>query len=304
MPASAVQLMAVPLPLWRQLHALADAAVPAVEAVWATAFAALRRALTRQRIRQALDSHGPFALEGLWRAQWARTVDRPLRAQLPLLFLPLVEAGAAASLPQLRRLAGVPVVVTPGLAATDLALAAYVGDQLRRIAQTSLLARRQAVRWSQGQGWGVGRQAAWLRLVVGLTPRQVQHLERLLVPPPVQTMARTPRLGVVTIRQAAALGQTARIRAIARTQTMAAVNLGGQVALDQAVRQQPRLVETVRRYWVVTPPDVCSRCLAIAATHPGGVAVSQPFVVGGEAMMVPPAHVNCKCVAAVRAVRR
>ncbi len=92
-----------------------------------------------------------------------------------------------------------------------------------------------------------------------------------------------------------------RATAIARTETMAASNMGQQMLWEQA-DADGILDDGARRRWIVTPDQrLCKRCSPIPsnpANH--GVPLDGFFIDGfGTQVANPPAHVMCRCTTAL-----
>ena len=291
--------IAVRLPLWRRLHAIADATRLQLQTLWRTVVLDFRRGLSRRRLRAALTSPILFDVEMLWRAQWERTVDRPVRQLLPVLVSEALTAGAQATMPEVARMADdEESEYVPGLPDTQQAIDGYVGEQVRLLWGTTLLALRQARQYSRAAEMSETVTAQWLQVVAGLTPRQVQTIERQRER--LQAAGQTQAQIIPQLARQATVALQQRVQGIAASQSMTSVNLGTQDALEQTVRRGLLRAAVVRRYWIVTPDErLCARCLAVASTNATGVGLYEPFQSSEGALMGPPLHAWCRCVVSV-----
>lgn len=282
-------------PLWRRLHAIAERATGGLVALWAGLLRDFRQGFSLKEVREALASGGMLGTETLLRDTWEMTVDEPARRLLPLLVEEITTESAQESIPALADLAGVTEVpYTPHLPTTQQGIAVYVGTQARQIGQTTLLAVRQTLRTGIQGDLPLPALARLVRQVAGLTPTQAERLQARAMQ--LRAEGQSVRESAPLLEEAAQRGLALRARAIAETQSMGSVNLGVQEALTQTTQRGVLPAQLVRRFWEVTPPDVCERCLAIAALNEGGVGLDEPFQTPGGALMTPPTHVRCKCI--------
>lgn len=284
-------------PLWRRLHAIAEATRPQVQTLWQMSVLDFRRRLHVRRTRQA-HQQGLLALETLWRETWAKTVAQPVRQFLPLLVETMLTAAAQVTMPTLVEEDG-DVAYVIGLPEDRQEATMYTGTQEHLIWRTTLLALRQAAQYARMQQWSDTHTALWLQTVAGLTPSQVHTLERAQAQREAdgQTQAQT----FSQLQQSATQGLMRRVQAMAETQSYASMNMGSQAAVSQAVRRGLVVLGLRRRYWIVTPDEkLCQRCRSMAEANAAGVGLFEPFHSLEGDLMSPPLHASCRCVLEVR----
>jgi hypothetical protein len=82
-----------------------------------------------------------------------------------------------------------------------------------------------------------------------------------------------------------------RVLAVARTETMAALN-GGQVASWEAAREKGLLSKDAEKEWITTPDvKLCPVCAPMEGVK---VPINAKCAAGG-----PPGHVRCRCTVAL-----
>ena len=98
-----------------------------------------------------------------------------------------------------------------------------------------------------------------------------------------------------------------RATAIARTETIRALNTGLWLTTHQAAEQGLLPRDQLVRRWIPAPDNAtgggpCPVCLDVALYNEAGVGFDDPFYVPetGELLMFPPAHPHCRCVVFTR----
>lgn len=87
-----------------------------------------------------------------------------------------------------------------------------------------------------------------------------------------------------------------RARAIARTETMTALNEGQQAVYTNA-QTLGLLPKNARKVWIVTKDDrLCPVCQGMAGQK---VGINESFMKGTELVLTPPLHVNCRCTVGI-----
>lgn len=92
-----------------------------------------------------------------------------------------------------------------------------------------------------------------------------------------------------------------RAKTIARTETIRAANAAQHMAWQQAADIGLLDINTLRRFWLVTPDDrLCEVCEAIPEDNPDGVALDEDFDTDLGPVAYPPAHPNCRCATYIK----
>lgn len=177
-----------------------------------------------------------------------------------------------------------------------------VRERVRRtagqIGADSRAAALDAIASGQRAGLSPVRLAREVRSHLGLTARDSAALARYRAALDVEDAGAARRNPARVDRMVRAYGnRLLRQRAtnIARTELVAAANLGQQAAWEVAQRTGALPPNALKR-WVVTEDErTCSRCLALDGTT---VAVGADFVEPGTwtSALVPPLHPSCRCV--------
>lgn len=276
----------------RSVDAVADAATPRLAALWRGIFRAVRQALSLAAVRVAFLRSRLLAVHTLLDEAWWTHAEVPVRSALPPLALEVVTAAADVQAQDTRRLLDTPVPFVRGLAETDQAVQAYVGQQLTLIGGTTLRTLRRLLRDGVQRDVGAEALARALHMAVGLTPRQQQGLDamrsRLLA---AGQDARQVAHTLAFLRQQAL---RTRVALIAETQSWTLAQMGARLQVQQAVQTRPDA--GLRRYWQVAVAErSCPRCLAIPRLNPEGVGVDAPFHTGSGEVWEPSLHPRCRC---------
>jgi hypothetical protein len=87
-----------------------------------------------------------------------------------------------------------------------------------------------------------------------------------------------------------------RAEAIARTESIRALNVGQQEAWRQMAAGGKIDAGLIRRIWLVAHDErACPRCRPIPKLNPQGVGLERPFQTPGGPVMMPPLHPSCRC---------
>ncbi len=237
-------------------HSAADGATNAITLVANAAFAAGRAAIDRRALVEALlakdEASAYRAVEGA-----APAVRAMLEATMPAVLARTAAVGfrtAASSLPRVR------------------SAKAKVG-----------------VAMSFGKGQGDVRAATWAaahagELIKGLDETTVNDIREAITAALLNPSS--PRQTYAAVLEA--VGDPDRAKAIARTESMRAVNAGRREAWEEA-EENGSLPPGMRRTWI-TAPACCDECETLeGATAPLDGQYPDP---GGYG---PPLHPNCRC---------
>ena len=210
--------------------------------------------------------------------------------------LAVLEAPLQGLAVEIALVATAPGVVPIPLASADYStIAEMIGRRIVAISTTT----REAIQGILARTWQSGQpihaQAHEIRQLVGLTPTQaetVQHFREGLVTagePAGRVASLVDQRAAVLIRQ--------RALAIARTETITAASQGQQMAWQASARTGLLDLQRFRRHWLTAEDEAtCLRvCVPIPGMNPNGVALDEPFQTPIGLVMMPAAHVNCRC---------
>jgi SPP1 gp7 family putative phage head morphogenesis protein len=247
---------------YRHVHAAADAQLPAVKALFLSAFEKGHAVLSHEKLSSLLvkEDHAGLML----------AVDKAITAtanalhgeKLPALLLATMsESGEAAA----RRLPKVRASADPKVAPTEFAF--DVTDQ-------------HAVDWAR-------KHAA--ELVQGVSKASRDEIRELVE----TTFEEQISVDDLADEIERVVGDEARAESIARTETIAASNRGQQEAWSQAT-SAGLLTGDEQQEWITTPDDrLCPVCESMDGQV---VGLDESFTDDeGNAYDGPPAHPNCRC---------
>lgn len=169
---------------------------------------------------------------------------------------------------------------------------------------------RQAVRYIVERGFREGHapreMAREIRDVIGLRADQAAAVARF------REGLQASGLDAANVERRSANYAEAQLRGratlIARTETIAAANMGQQLLWEQGVRQGSLSDQTARKIWITTPDDrldakVCEPMPEMAENQDLGV--DDVFTTGdGRSVKAPPAHPGCRCAMGLKILRR
>lgn len=279
------------IPGWRLIQRAADRVVNNVRTLWRTLLGDMQEAVPVEAVETALERGQLFAVEAALAPLWEREVEAPIRRLLPAVLTPVLQEVAMAL--QSR------VAVALGVEAAALTLPAslpwveqYTGAQIVAITDTTRLAIRQLVREALSTGTSSGDLAQRIKAQIGLTPRQMQTVERLR-----QRLAAEGKPGREIARQLKRASQkalNARALNIARTESMAAANAGQQELWRHAARGGFMRPGDWERQWLTAQDErTCPICRPMNGQRRG---LEEPFLApGGEMVLFPPVHPACRC---------
>ena len=178
---------------------------------------------------------------------------------------------------------------------------AHAADLVRGVGEVTRTAIKQLVGSAFREGFTAQELARRLRQTVGLTTRQAlavqRYKNRLLrggMDPDVANRM-TDRYYQKTLRR--------RAETIARTEIMRASNFGRQAGWLSAADQGLLSATDSVKEWITAPErskygPPCETCLPMDGVKV--VGIETPFKTpGGQELVMPPAHPNCRCTAVV-----
>ena len=178
-------------------------------------------------------------------------------------------------------------------AATVRFLQQYKMQLIRSVTDATRSGLRSIIRMGQTQGLTVRQQAMRIRNLIGLTPRQIDALDRKrrnLLSNGWTKLDAEDKVLRMAIKQ-----HRERAEMIARTETIRAANMGQQQLWEQA-KEQDLLEPDVKQVWIVTDDDrLCQVCEPIPSMNEGGVAIDGLFNTPVGRLSGPPAHPRCRC---------
>ncbi len=202
---------------------------------------------------------------------------------------------------------------------TAQAASSYRSDLIRGLTQQTADSIRQVLVGALSQGQSVDTTARLIRDIIGLTPQQaaaVQNFRSSLDKGSASALnyALRDKRYDGSINNAidgnaltgdqidAQVGRYAdrmlayRAKTIARTESLNAANLGGEMAIRQAIELGQIDAADVTRYWLVSDDElVCPICTSIVDADPDGVGLDEPFQSIKGPIQRPTAHPNCRC---------
>lgn len=291
----AIRKAAAPVPIWRDLHALADAAEPDIRRKILRAVAETLKATDWMTVRAALSAND---LERASAAiPWVDVGEQFIREELPPALLQLFEDTGAMLAEKLPQGLSVSFDMTNPRAVEWAAT--YAGDLVVQISEPTRLAIRSVIEAGFTDGVEVATMAKQLRGLVGLTEQQAGAVLRYydsLIEAGTGTEAnawtRAERYAGRLLRQ--------RAETIARTETMNAAN-EGQQELWLQLQDAGLIAGSVKRKWIVTPDDaLCPICESLGRLAP--VGLTEPFRITSPvplSVMTPTAHPRCRCAVAL-----
>jgi len=274
---------------YRVLHRIADTATPKVRRQFLEAIDSIRGTTRVKELREALEVGSSIEVFT------ALGVDK-LGLEMSALVTTLREAYNKAAIEAGKIL---PKEIQAGFRfdmfnprAVDYArlraaeLVSQVSDSTRRGIQ-------RVIAEGVESGLTVQQQASRIKEMLGLTPRQVSALDNFKQM--LTTEGRKPAQIKRMVNRQKNRMLRSRATAIARTETINAVNAGQEEIWAQAMDQG--LIDfNARKKWVVTPDDLlCPICKPIPKNNPGGVPIGTPFQTSVGPRMRPAAHPNCRC---------
>lgn len=281
------------MPDARALLAIADALAPRFRKAFLEAVAELNDQLSTADIIEALGRGDIKALEraGGWQVFGAKL--EPALREAVLTAVTRAGDTAAGRLPASVRAQLTFDRTNPkALEAVDT----VVRDAVADITNASKDAVELVIRQGFREGWTPQVMAKRLRDAIGLTERFAQAVENYRA----GQLAQDVPQGRADELAAQYADRLLRLRAttIARTESIRAMNAGQQGAWLDAASQGLLDRSGTKRFWVVTPDDrLCPLCEAVPDMNPDGVGLDEPFQTESGAVMFPPLHVLCRCVA-------
>jgi SPP1 gp7 family putative phage head morphogenesis protein len=168
------------------------------------------------------------------------------------------------------------------------------GRLIEAITRETLAAIRSVIVSAIREGDASGSAARAIRSMVGLNKRQARavqaYREELIASgaSPDQVAAKVDRYAEKKLRE--------RARAIARTETLAALNEGARDVWRDAAKKGLLSDEAVKE-WIVTPDEkLCDICEPLNGQQ---VKLGEKFDTANGPLDGPPAHPNCRCAQAV-----
>ena len=291
MSLAALQLIEkAPTLSYRTLHELADRFEPRVRKAFLEAVGRLQGSVTIRQLQEAVESRNVNRVIDL--LGWNQ-FDSGLRSMTDTLRAGIIEAGI---------LAGGSMV---GVVGRDLRfdilnpasvsfIRQYEFDLIRSISEETRNGIRAIVQNAFEEGGHPYQQAREIRMLIGLTERQMNavsnYWDTLL-----ETDMSATRAEELAMRYYGRL-LNYRAKTIARTETIRAAGMGREALWAQAVEEGLLNPITTRRSWLVTPDDrLCPVCQAIPQMNPGGVRLMEDFQSPVGLLDQEPAHPNCRC---------
>ena len=161
------------------------------------------------------------------------------------------------------------------------------------VSESTRVGIRALVTTSQAEGRPVRWLARELREVVGLRASQVSAVDAFRL--------RLAAQGVDDVKLERRVNRYAdaqlrrRAVTISRTETLTATHEGQQRLWDAAADQGLLDRDATQRVWIVTPDDRLDEEVCEPMDEQT-VGLEEPFTTGiGTTVMLPPAHVNCRC---------
>jgi len=266
-------------PEYRAIHRIADRLAPEMRQAFLRAVKLLRERLDVTRLRELLNRGDQGELGAFWQA-FEQEVGPELRA-------PIREAVMQTG-ERTGRQFGLRFDMTNprAITAIDNLAATLIHD----ITLESREAIRAVLRAGFNEGVTVPDMARRIRGSVGLNARSALAVENFRAAQldqgidPEVVDERADRYAQRLLRQ--------RATNIARTETMAASNLGQQAVWQEA--QHEGLIGAATRIWITTPDDrLCEICEPMDGQVRG---LNEPFITGeGFSVDLPPAHPQCRC---------
>lgn len=279
------------------LLAVADAAVQQLLTLWRGLFTDVRQAVRLRTLAQALDIH-PLEGRNYLAQLWERFVEDPAWSLLVGLGASVMQAGFAVQERAIRRLTRDTTPLLPDSAASQQALDAYVGTQIRDIMQTSLATVQRVIRAGTQAGQSPTALARDLQQVLGLTPQQERALQGMRTRLEAQGKP-APEITRL-LDQATRQGIQRRALTIARTESVRLAHMGSHQAWQSAVASGRVDVERLRRYWRVRAGACVEHCGPIPGMNPEGVGLNEAFQTPDGPVLLPPLHPSCRCSVTMR----
>ena len=301
MPVHGTDLSLHPLPIfkanedefYRQLHAIADDAQPAIRREFQTAIERLRNEARLDDLKTAINQNDFNAiLAALGMQAFAAQMGSMIR-RLHQIFTDSALATQT-TLPAEAQFALRFDLVNPQTVAF---LRDYDFNLIRELDDTTREGLRQILLDSQERGLTVDQTAKRLQAFIGLTQRQsisIDNYQAMLAEEGVAA-------NVIERRVNAFRDRLIRMRSqvIAETETINAANAGQQALWEQAMAEG-YLDFSQRKFWIVTRDDrTCDICNAIPGMNPEGVGVGESFATPVGPKRGPTAHPRCRCAMAL-----
>jgi hypothetical protein len=278
-------------PFYRSLHEIADKASPQIANQIIDAFTSIQSKAKMNQLSSAIDAQD---LNGILAALGISSMDKEMQPMINALRSVFVDAAE-------ESMKFLPKAVQQGLRFDMLnprsvdflrtrssLLITNISDNTRKGVQKILAEGLE-------QGLTPSAIASQIRDKVGLLPRQVSAVEnyrRLLI-----SEGRDPAQIKRMVDKYKARQLRYRANMIARTETIAASNMGQEEIWQQAM-DEGLLKPNAKKKWVVTPDDrLCPVCKAIPKkdANKNGVPIGAFFETDVGPRQSPPAHPHCRC---------
>lgn len=281
-------------PAWRLALALALRAMPVFLALWRRHLRQMRRRLDRRHLLTALRQHQLDAPSTVG-PEVERLLATPMREDLTTHGVALALAAMTAVQPDITRQTGVPFPVPAEHPALRARVETYVHEQLALILATTFLAAQSVIRQGTQQGMSPEALTREVQATLGLSPGQVQAREAMRERLTAQGLP--PRTIQAQLDQATEQAIQRRAMAMGQVQAVALTQMGVHEAWEDAVIAGAVAASQITRRWIPLEDErLCPKCAAIPDMNRGGVGLEEPFRTPFGPVLLPPGHVNCRCV--------
>jgi len=282
-------------PLWQMMHRIGDKYYPEIRDLMRNTWDEWRSSLDISRLFDGALARNTVVLLSYIELGWMLAANTMLSAARPILSQAIEETITTSVTAINAQISG--SFQIGSMRQIQSWITEHTGEWITQIGETE----RQAIRNIIYEGITQNRAPAVLardiQQFIGLNNEQAKFITRRRA---AMEEAGIPAARIeIMIENLTEKKIAERAATIARNESIVAVKEGYRTAYQEAA-YYGAIPANARRYWIITPVDVCSICIQIPGMNPEGRRLDEPFETPKGLLMTPHAHVTCRCVEEVR----